>query len=70
MIGLIILKYVCMAVAIFCTLLFVSNIVSDLSTPVHAFIKPENENKPIDHAGFRFVLAVFMSITWPVVFLI
>lgn len=62
-----VLKYICFVIAIFSTLLFISNFATSLSDG-SKFDEKGKENT-YKFAAFRLILATIMSLTWPVIFL-
>lgn len=67
-----IIRYICAIIAVFTTLLFVSNIITNM-TSSSVFIAKENgdyKDNSINHAAFRLILSLIMSITWPLVFML
>lgn len=65
------LKYICAIIAVFCTLLFVSNIITNMTSSQVIFSKDNNvTNNNMNYAALRLILALIMSITWPLVFML
>lgn len=60
-----VLKYICAIIALLSTLIFISNIITNLSTP---WSSDEND-KTNNYAALRLILALIMSVTWPVLFI-
>lgn len=66
-----VLKYICAIIAIFSSLLFFSNLVTNLTSPQTIISKDdETIDNNLNFAAFRLILALIMSITWPLVFLL
>ncbi len=65
------LKYICAIIAVFCTLLFVSNIITNMTSSQVIFSKDDNvTNNNMYYAALRLILILIMSITWPLVFML
>ena len=67
-----VLKYICAVIALFSTLLFISNLISDITIPsiVRATELNVPEDKVILQSAFRrLILIILMSLTWPVLFI-
>jgi len=60
-----VLKYICAVIALLSTLIFISNIITNLSTPSFGTDKDNTNN----YAALRLILALIMSLTWPVLFI-
>lgn len=64
-----IVKYICMIIALFSTLMFISDmVVSILQSSPTSF--GFSEDLPMKHAALRLIFAIIMSFTWPAVFLL
>lgn len=64
----IVLKLISLVVAIFSSLMFISNMVADLSTPPYAFSKPEDKELiPLNHAKVRMYLSVLIAVSLSIV---
>jgi hypothetical protein len=61
-----VLKYIAAIIALFCTLMFISSLITSISA-IRSFSEQGEENKM---AGIRIILAGVMAITWPLVFLL
>ncbi len=61
------LKYVIAVIAIFSTLMFISNIISNL---VNSHVIVNNNDTSGNDAAFRLIAGLIMSITWPLVFML
>lgn len=61
-----VLKYICAVIALLSTLIFISNIITNLSTPTWVDSKDDKTN---NYAALRLILALIMSITWPILFI-
>ena len=59
------LKYICAIIALLSTLMFISNIITNLASPQWT----DDTQKVTNYAALRFILAVIMSITWPILFI-
>lgn len=64
-----IVKYLCAIIAVFTTLLYISDIITSFTTD--SFYMPkEGEPEPaMKHAAFRLILGLIMALTWPVLFI-
>lgn len=60
-----VLKYICAIIALLSTLIFISNIITNLSTPWSG----DENDKTNNYAALRLILALIMSVTWPVLFI-
>jgi len=66
-------KFICLVIAIFTTLLYISDYVTDLNTGPTFIVPAGNEddiNSHMKHAAIRLILSIIMSLTWPVVILL
>lgn len=67
-----IFKYICAVIALLSTLLFISNLISDITIPsiVRASEMKVSEDKVLLHsASLRLILIIVMSISWPILFI-
>jgi len=61
-----ILKYICAVICIFCLLVFISNIITNLTSP-QAFIVEEGKPDPaMKHAALRLILSIIIALTFSV----
>ena len=66
----IVFDFIVLAIAFFSTLLFIVNIIADLSISSSNFVSAEEDNKQrVLNAKYRLVLAAIMSVAWPYVIL-
>jgi len=63
----IVLKYICAVIALLATLIFVSNIITNISSP--PIFTEDGKDASNNYAALRLILAIIMSLTWPVLFI-
>lgn len=62
-----VLKYICAVIALLSTLIFISNIISNISA--NSSWSAKEDDKTNNFAALRLILALIMSITWPILFI-
>lgn len=65
----IVLDFIVLSIAFFSTLLFIINIIADLSISSSTFIVEDDNKQRQLNAKYRLVLASIMSVAWPYVIL-
>ena len=65
-----VVKYICFVIAIMSTLLFISDIIVDMSSGPFAPPDKNGTSSAMKHAAIRLILSIIMSLTWPLVFLL
>lgn len=64
------LKLICTIIAIFTSLLYISDIITCLSDNGLEMMKEGDESPAVKHAAFRLILSAIMAVTWAVVFIL
>lgn len=64
------LRLICTIVAIFTSLLYISDIITCLSDNGFELPKEGEQSPAMKHAAFRLILSCVMAITWAVVFIL
>jgi hypothetical protein len=65
------LKYLCAVIAMFSTLVFITNLISDITIPsvIRAVELNVSEDKVTQYsAALRLILIILMSLFWPIIF--
>lgn len=64
-----IMKYICAIIALFTTLLYISDIIVSF-TSEKFWLPVDGEAEPaMKHAAMRLILGAIMAVTWPVLFI-
>lgn len=60
-------KFICAIIAIFCTTLYISSILTSISFDAFRYPTQEDQTEDVTKAKFRLVVGAIMAVCWAVV---